>query len=120
MVAGAAGGQTCAVGSWGDLTYALGPAVIVLVIVALALVLRWAFSPGGSLIARPSRPGRPDDYGLLVPVAAPGSYIEGEIIRRRLEEAGLRATLAMTEDGPRVLVFPADQARAERVLARNS
>jgi hypothetical protein len=101
----------------GDMTYVLGPLIVLMAIGGLALVLRWAYRPGGSLIARPSRSGAVTDYGLLVPVSSPGSYIEGELLRRRLEDAGLRATLAMTQEGPRVMVFPADQERARRVLS---
>jgi hypothetical protein len=106
------------VGAFGDVTYVVGPLIIVLVIGALALVLRWAYRPGGSLIAKPSRSGKVTDYGLLVAVASPGSYVEGEISRQRLEEAGVRATLAMTQDGPRVMVFPGDEQRARKVLTR--
>jgi hypothetical protein len=86
-------------------------------VTGLALFLRWAYRPGGSLVARPSASGAETDYGLLVPVASPGTYVEGEITRRRLADTGLRATLAMTHDGPRVMVFPADADRARRVLS---
>lgn len=103
-------------GAFGDTTYILGPFVIVLVIGALALVLRWAYRPGGSLIAKPSRSGKVTDYGLLVPVSSPGSYVEGELTRRLLEDSGVRATLAMTQDGPRVMVFPVDEDKARRIL----
>jgi hypothetical protein len=108
------------VGAFGDITYLVGPLIIVLVIGALTLVLRWAYRPGGSLIAKPSRSGTVTEYGLLVPVASPGNYVDGEITRRRLEDAGVRATLAMTQDGPRVMVFPADEDKARRVLAHKS
>jgi len=81
------------------------------------VILRWAFSRGGSLVAAAPRPGTSDEYGLLVPVAAPSTYIEGEVLRRRLEEAGVRATLATTLDGPRVMVWPADEGRAREMLA---
>jgi hypothetical protein len=37
-------------------------------------------------------------------------------MRRRLVDAGLRATLAPTTDGPRVLVFPEDVKNARLVL----
>jgi hypothetical protein len=99
------------------MTYVLGPVVVLLAVASLVLVLRWAYRPGGSLIARPSRSGAATDYGLLVPVASPTTYVEGEITRRRLEEAKVKATLAMTSDGPRVMVFPGDVERARRVLA---
>jgi hypothetical protein len=111
------GSQTERVGSWEDLSYVLGPGVVLVAVTALALFLRWAYRPGGSLVARPSTSGTETDYGLLVPVASPGTYIEGEITRRRLEDAGLRATLAMTHEGPRVMVFPADADQARRVLS---
>jgi hypothetical protein len=87
-------------------------------IVALVLLLRWAFGRGQSVVERPARPGTPRDYGLLVPVACPQTYIEGEMARRSLEEAGLRATLAQTNDGPRVMVWPEDVVRARTVLRR--
>ncbi len=37
--------------------------------------------------------------------------------RRRLEAAGLRATLVQTVDGPRVMVWPADESKAKGLLA---
>jgi hypothetical protein len=83
----------------------------------LALILRWAYRRGGSLVMRPVRRGLPTDYGLLVPVAAPRSVADGEALHQRLTEAGVRATVAETEDGPRVLVFPDDEDRARALLA---
>jgi hypothetical protein len=81
------------------------------------LILRWAFRRGSSVVAAPARPGSEDDYGLLVVVAAPGNYADGEIQRRRLEDVGVRATLATTLDGPRIMVWPQDEDRARRLLA---
>ncbi|NHC44761.1 hypothetical protein G9H72_05760 [Motilibacter sp. K478] len=83
----------------------------------LALLLRWAFGRGKSVVARPARPGAAGDYGLLVAVAAPQTYVEGEMLRRTLDDAGLRATLATTTDGPRLMVFATDERTARRVLA---
>jgi hypothetical protein len=117
VLPGEGGSQTEGVGSWGDLSYVLGPVIVLLVVTGLAFFLRWAYRPGSSLIAKPSRSGPVTEYGLLVPVASPGSYVEGEITRRRLEDAGVRATLAMTQEGPRIMVFPADANRARRVLS---
>lgn len=99
--------------SWGSFSFLFGPVVAVLGIVLLVLLAKWAMSRGHSLVARP---GRESDYGVLVPVASPGSYAEGEILRLRLVTAGIRANLAQTLDGPRVLVWPADEARAREVL----
>ena len=39
------------------------------------------------------------------------------MLRRRLEAARVKANLVMTQDGPRVMVFPQDGDRARRVLA---
>jgi len=104
--------------SWGSFSYAFGPLMAVGLIVVFVVVLRWAFGRGTSVVAAPARPGAPNDYGLMVPVSFPGSYAEGEIQRRRLEDAGIRANLATTLDGPRVMVWPADESRARDALAR--
>ncbi len=52
-----------------------------------------------------------------MPVAAPATYVEGEVLRRRLEDSGVRANLATTLEGPRVMVWPSDEERAREVLA---
>ncbi len=59
-----------------------------------------------SLVAAAPKAGGQDEYGMLVPVASPPTYIDGEILRRRLEDAGIKANLANTLDGPRVMVWP--------------
>jgi len=104
--------------TWGGFSALFGPLVAMLGIGFLTLVLRWSAKRGQSVVASPARAGRADEYGLLVPVASPGSYAEGEIARRTLEASGLRANLAMTNDGPRVMVWPDDLARARSLLGR--
>jgi hypothetical protein len=99
---------------WGSYSYAFGPIVALAVLGLLVVLLRWTFRRGGSLVAAR---GRSDQYGLLTPVASPPDYATGEIIRRRLEEEGIRANLAATLDGPRVMVFPRDIDRARAVIA---
>ena len=103
--------------SWNSFSFAFGPLVAVALVGVFVLILRWAFRRGSSVVAAPARPGTDTDYGLLITVAAPGTCIEGEVLRRRLEAAGLRANLATTLDGPRVMVWPADEARARTLLA---
>ena len=94
-----------------------GSLIVALAVVALlAAVLRWAFGSGHSLVAARPVKGHPWEYGLLVSVAAPASYEEGEELRARLERHGVRATMTLTEDGPRVFVFPTDEQRARTVL----
>ena len=102
--------------TWGTFSYAFGPIIAILVVLLLALFLRWAFRRGQSVVARPAKPGRRDEYGLLVPIAAPSNYVEGEMMRRRLEDAGIRATLATTLEGPSLLVWPQDEERARAII----
>lgn len=84
----------------------------------LILLLRWAYSRGHSLVSNPPRPGKENEYGLLVPVAAPDTFIEGEMLRQQLQDSGIKASLTTTLDGPRLLVFPQDQKRALKVLKK--
>ncbi len=84
----------------------------------MVLVLRWAFARGGSVVERPAKTGNPDEYGMLVPIASPTNYIEGEVMRRSLIDAGLRASLAQTNDGPRVMVWPKDVEAARKILKK--
>ncbi len=104
--------------SWGSFSYAYGPFIAAAGMAVLILLLRWAFSRGNSLIASPAVPGNPDEYGLLTPVASPATYIEGEVMRKTLESAGVRSNLAQTNHGPRVMVWPADEQRAREILKR--
>jgi hypothetical protein len=101
---------------WGAYSFAFGPVLALAAVGVLTLLLRWAFSSGHSLVERRPHVGSPTEYGLLVPVAEPSTFIEAEMLRRRLEDAGLRATLAPTTAGPRVLVFPEDVKAARTVL----
>ena len=86
------------------------------VVAVFSLILRWAFSSGSSLIERPSKRGRADDYGLFLPVASPTNHIEGEMLRQKLLAAGIKANLTQTLDGPRIMVFKKDLGIARTVL----
>lgn len=98
------------------MSFMFGPLVALLFVGILILLLRWAFAHGHSLVERRSRPGSPQEYGLLVRVAAPPTFVEAEIIRRRLVDAGVRATLAPTNEGPAVMVFAKDERIARSLL----
>ena len=100
----------------GEWAFLWGPGVALLVVGVLALLLRWTFARGSSLVERRTTPGHEDEYGALVPVASPGSEVEAELLRLKLVDAGIRATLARTIDGPRVLVFPEEAGPARAVL----
>lgn len=103
-----------------SLSFVAGPLFALACLALLIVILRWAFRRGASVVAPPSRPGSSDDYGLLVPIARPATYVEGEIVRRRLEDRGIRANLAHTLDGPRIMVWPADEGRAREALRQGS
>jgi hypothetical protein len=92
--------------------------IALLVLGVLALLLRWAYGGGRSVVARRARPGHADEYGLMVAVASPGTFIEGEVARQRLQDAGIRASLVTTSDGPRLMVLEPDETKARQVLAR--
>lgn len=99
-------------------SFLVTPLIAFGVVGVFVLLLRWTYRRGGSVVAAPGKPGRADDYGTLVTVASPATYVEGEMLRRTLEAAGVRANLATTLDGPRVLVFPRDLDRARTILQR--
>ncbi|WP_336923304.1 hypothetical protein [Aquipuribacter sp. SD81] len=101
---------------WGSYSYAFGPLVGLAAVAVLVLLLRWTFTRGKSLVERRSVPGGEEDYGLLVPVARPSTFVEAELLRQRLLAHDIRATLAPTTAGPRVMVWPRDEHLAREVL----
>jgi hypothetical protein len=103
--------------NWTSYHYALGPSIALVVVGVLVLLLRWTFSHGRSLVERRPRQGTSEEYGLLEVVSAPGTFVEAEVQRRTLVEAGIRATLAPTTEGPRVMVFPQEAGLARQILA---
>jgi hypothetical protein len=104
------------VSDWDSYSYLFGPLVALAAVGVLALLLRWAFSHGHSLVERRPQQGDEDEYGLLVVVASPSTFVEAEVMRRTLVDAGLRATLAPTRQGPRVMVFPEEASIARGLL----
>ena len=82
----------------------------------LALILKWAFARGKSVVERTPRIGGEYEYGSLVVVASPNNHIEGEILRLKLVDAKIKATLTQTKDGPRVFVFASDEKIARAIL----
>lgn len=102
--------------SWDSYHYAIGPTVALVVVAVLVLLLRWTFSHGRSLVERRPERGGSDEYGLLEVVSAPSTFVEAEVQRRTLVDAGIRATLAPTTEGPRVMVFPDQAGLARQIL----
>ena len=99
--------------AWGSFSFLYGPVMAVIGIALLMVIAKWAMQSGHSLVARP---GRPDEYGMLVPIATPADNAAGVRMAQRLGSHGIQATLARTLDGLRLLVWPADADRARELL----
>ncbi|MCU7822818.1 hypothetical protein [Kitasatospora sp. DSM 101779] len=84
----------------------------------LVLLLRWTYGRGRSLVARRPHAGNPDEYGLLVSVAAPADPDEALRMSALLTAEGVRHTLVETSAGPRLMVWPDDSAKARQALDR--
>ncbi len=102
--------------SWGSFSYAYGPTIAFFAMGLIILLLRWTFGRGQLLMPPAPKRGNPNEYGLLVPIAHPTNFVEGELLRRTLEAEGIRSNLAVTNLGPRVMVFPEDAERAKELL----
>lgn len=102
--------------AWSSYSYMFGPLVAAMAIGTFILVLVWSSKRGSSVVAPAPRPSTETDYGLLVVVSRPASYIEGEVQRRTLEAADIKATLVQTLEGPRLMVWPSDEARARELM----
>ncbi|WP_432543192.1 hypothetical protein [Kineococcus sp. SYSU DK002] len=101
---------------WGSYSYAFGPVMALLAVGVLVVLLRWTYARGKSVVERRPAQGSSDDYGLLEVVSAPPTFVEAEVQRRTLVDAGIRATLAPTTEGPRVMVFPTEAGLARQIL----
>ncbi|GAA5111387.1 hypothetical protein [Pseudonocardia adelaidensis] len=92
----------------------------VLMLGIMLLALRWTFGTGRDLPA-PHLPD-PDDPtgdGLLTEVARVPTEAAAQVLRSRLADAGIRATIGRAGPSHRLLVFPADEAGARVVVAQN-
>ncbi|MCU0279762.1 MAG: hypothetical protein MUE31_12850 [Candidatus Nanopelagicales bacterium] len=104
--------------AWSTYSFMFGPLVALGVMAVMVLLLRWAFSRGGSLVADEPTAGRPDEYGLMVPVAGAQDYVRAEMQRRMLLDAGIRVNLVRTTEGPQLMVWQKDRDRALDLLSR--
>jgi hypothetical protein len=97
--------------------YFLGPLLLAVLLGGLALMLRWTFSRGGSLVRRTDdSPAARDAFGLLVDVRTTRSYAEARTLVERLTKAGIKATAARTTEGWTVYVWPADEPTARQIV----
>jgi hypothetical protein len=95
-----------------------GPLLLMLV---LALLLRWTFGTGRNQPGpRIPDPDDPTGDGLLTEVSRVPTEPAAAVLRGRLREAGIRATVAREGPAFRLLVFPADEQDARVVLSRGA
>jgi hypothetical protein len=96
------------------------PALIIAVVVVLilALVLRWVFKPSRPHpIVRPVDAAESPNLGLLTVVATAVDRDDALRQRARLGEAGIRSSMSRRRDGRMdVLVFAADENAARLLL----
>jgi hypothetical protein len=104
------------VSNWGSYSFLFGPMIALVALAGLALVARWASQTGTSLIERPARQGSAEEYGLMIPVASPVNARDSRDVAARLTAAGVRHREVTTTEGPRVMVWAEDVARARAVL----
>jgi len=98
-----------------DGPYVIGPVVALAATGVLALLLHRAL--GKQQAAVPVAPQRPDDFGLLVPVASCRDQVDADLVRQHLATEGIRSTLATGVEGRiRVLVFADALDRARRLV----
>ena len=85
----------------------------------LALILKWAFGNRGrdkNFVIGPDKAGKKDQYGLLVALPTPRNYVEAEMLKQKLIDSQIKATLTQTLDGPQLMVFEKDLSIAKAVL----
>jgi hypothetical protein len=98
----------------GSLHYAVGPIVVVVVLVLLGLFMRWAFGSGYGRRRTPP----PADDGLLTRIATLSRRESALALRAVLSDAGIRSTIRYPDSRQAViLVFPEDADRARRLAS---
>jgi hypothetical protein len=99
--------------------FAIGPVVAIVVVAVLAGLSKWIFGSGRRRTAARSLvpPGVQIDTGLLRSVAELPDRRAAGPVRAVLSDAGIRSTVGVRGDGRvQVLVFPADEDRARRLV----
>jgi hypothetical protein len=97
----------------GSFHFAVGPVIAAVVVLLLALFMRWAFGTGDDSKRSPP----PTDDGLLTRIATLSARESAQALRAVLSDAGIRSTARVRGvSRVEVLVFPEDADRA-RALA---
>jgi hypothetical protein len=100
----------------GSLHYAVGPVIAAVVVLLLAVFMRWAFGTGYGRDRK--QPAPPPDDGLLTRIATLSQRESAQALRAVLSDAGIRSTVRIrTPSRVEVLVFPEDADRARALAA---
>lgn len=92
-----------------------------LMMVVLLLALRWTFGTGRNQVApHVPDPDDPTGDGLLEEVSRVPTESPAQVLRSRLGEAGIRATISRASGAYRLLVFHNDAVNARVVLSRGA
>ncbi len=94
--------------AWGSYSYLFGPVVSLAALGLLVWLMRWATT---------RRPMTREQDEQLVRVLTVPTVVEAQVVRLRLQDAGLRAALAPPGETPGVLVCAGDLPAARRMLA---
>lgn len=103
--------------NWDAYSFVFGPLMAFFIVGLFALILRWAFAPGSSLVTAPIRPSDPTDYGLLDVVCLVKDPHHGAAQVRELAAQGVKANLIYTTAGLALMVWPKDLQKAKEVLS---
>jgi hypothetical protein len=97
--------------------FAVGPVIAIALVCLLAFVARWVFGTGRRRTVPHPAADAPVDHGLLRPVAELPDRPAALALRAVLSDAGIRSTFGVRRDGRvQLLVFPADEERARRLV----
>lgn len=100
-------------------SFLYGPLVATAALGVIILICRWVFSTDvrdDRTARRLEKARAKGDYGLLVPVARVRTPDDAEMLRAVLREAGIRCTVAESDEALDVLVFRVDAARARELV----
>lgn len=89
----------------------------ILALAVLMIALRWTFGTGPKHgVPRAPDPDDPTGDGLLTEVSRVPTHAAAEVLRARLDRAGIRATVGRDDAGYRLLVFDSDVVPAKLVI----
>jgi hypothetical protein len=92
------------------------PFIAIVALLALMAIARLSFGPRRRGARLPSGSRTIADLGLLVPLGKLTDRVDAELLRDRLQNNGVRASISAEHDGFIVLVFRTDEGRARALM----